>query len=682
MVILSLSKQFYSISVKLLLPLLILVLLIQLIIPVIGIHYSKKWYSEQGDNYELTINSWSFVPWRGFLSLKGVVFNYDNDVSSVDEINLNVGVLDLFKKTITVESLLFDGLKLDIKRDEESVKIIGLPINTITDNKDTSTDKPIKQVAQIDPWAFNIKSIDIKNHKLGWFQPDLNMRLEINNINVENLKNSNGLMLNSLLTLKQFAMNDNEIVMRESLSISINGEIKDVFLQPNFIGKLELDSFSLETKAVANVAFESLTLTDINVSLNKQDLGLLELKGLVIGENLLALQRYEIKDIKFDSLKLTTGIHKFSGLSSVIEFTQENMISGLTLNNAPGNVDYKQSQQDEVVSISNENTDSAIEIDIAGVQQEKNDKGSIRIINRSVDPKMDLAFTINEFLLSDINNIQNPLSLSLAASTDEYSQVDIAASFNLSDKPNGSIELNIEQFDLIALSGYVEKAIGYHVKQGQFNYAMNLNIENGNLTGEGKLNINNSLMEPSDKDRMDQISKQISMPIETVLSIIKDDNNNIEMTVPIKGDLNAPDFGLDDLISQVGQKALMAASLHYIKQAIFPYGLLMTVADYVGDELFSITLTPIEYQDEELTGEQLKYLDKVFAIMQDKENLQLYVCSEVSDKEKLEDNWYARALEKANRIKRVIVSKDKEMSGRIVLCQPKIADKTQVKLGF
>ncbi|MFY0640783.1 MAG: DUF748 domain-containing protein [Bermanella sp.] len=679
----SLSKQFYSITVKLLLPLLILVMLVQLIIPAIGVHYLKKWYGEQGNNYELAINSWSFVPWRGFLSLGGVVFRHDSDVSSIDEINVNVGVLDLLKKTITLESLLFDGLKLDIKRDDVSINVLGLPINTITsENKNDSTGQLSEEVVESDPWSFKIKSIDIKNHQLGWMQPDLNISLEINTINVINLKNANGLMLNSLLTLKQLSMNDNEIVMSKPMSISVNGEIKNVFEQPEFMGQLELASFSVKTQAVSGIDFERLVLTDIDISANKQTLGLLELEGLAIGENLLALQHYEIKDIKLNDSALTTGLHEFSGLNSVVEFSQDNSISGLTMAKTPEVANTNRSQQDKAVNINSDNTDSVFEIGITGIQQAKNDEGNIRIINRSVDPEMDLTFKVNHFRLSDVNNIQKPLNFSLIASTDEYSKIDLDASMNLADKPNGSVKLNIEQFDLITLSGYVEKAIGYHVKQGQFNYGMNLNIENGNLAGEGKLKITSSLMEPSDKGRMDQISKQISMPIETVLSIIKDDNNNIVMTVPIKGDMSSPDFGLDDLISQVGQKALMAASLHYIKQAIFPYGLLMTLADYASDEIFSITLTPIEYENDELTDEQLKYLDKVLKIMQDKESLQLYVCPEVNEKGTLEESWYSSALEKANRIKRVMVSKDKEISGRIVLCQPKLSDKTQVKLGF
>ena len=680
--ILSVNKQFYSITVKWLLPLLVLVLLIQIVVPAIGIHYLKNWYSEQGNDHELSIGSWSFVPWRGVVSLGDVVFSHDGEVSNIHKLHVNIGVLDLLDHKITVESLLFDGLELTIKKYAEDTHIVGLSINSMTKSSDqTSQNEPINPVDEDHSWAFEIKKIDIKNHKLGWLQPNLNMKWVINNINLINPSNSKGLILGAELTLHELSIPDQGVNISKPFRILLNGEITHIVEQPEFKGKLELGALQVQTQLVSAIGFERLTLSDLNLSVTKQTVGLFELEGLVIGETLLALNRYAIDNIQLDDSQLTTGLHEFSGLNSVIELTTENTIKGLVVESDANEVVAVQSDQASV-KIREENEHAIFKIDIENIKQADNDQGRIRLINRSVDPEMDITFTIKDLLITNINNHESPLGLYLLANTDEYSQVKFEATTNLLEQPSGEIKLEVNQFNLIALSGYVEKAIGYHVNQGQLNYTMNVIVDEGKLAGEGKLKINNSLMTPSDKSRMDQISKQISMPIETVLSLIKDDNNNIEMSVPIKGNMNAPDFGLDDLISKVGQKALMAASLHYIKQAIFPYGLLVNVADYVGSELFSITLTPIVYEENELTQDQLNYLKKILAMMQDKDNLQLHVCAQVDQTIKLEDNWYAVALEKANKIKRVMVEADKDMSGRIVVCQPKLADKTQVLMGF
>jgi hypothetical protein len=153
------------------------------------------------------------------------------------------------------------------------------------------------------------------------------------------------------------------------------------------------------------------------------------------------------------------------------------------------------------------------------------------------------------------------------------------------------------------------------------------------------------------------------------------------MSIPVKGDVNAPDFGIDDLVSQLTQKALTSATLHYVKQAIFPYGLLVSVADYVGDELFSISLTPIIMAQAELDDDQQGYLLKVVSLMQEKESLQLRVCAQV-DKASMGENWQEMALEKASKIKRYLVDQDETLSSRVALCQPVLGDTTQIMLGF
>ena len=159
------------------------------------------------------------------------------------------------------------------------------------------------------------------------------MLLEINNINLINLKDSNGLMLNSSLTLKQFSMKNNDVVMSKPLKISLDGEIRNVFEQPEFLGKLELGTFKVETKVVSAIGFENLALTDIAVSAQEQSLGLLELNGLVVGDSLFKLQRYEVRDINLNNQKISTGIHEFSGLKSVIELTQTLSIYEVSVKN-------------------------------------------------------------------------------------------------------------------------------------------------------------------------------------------------------------------------------------------------------------------------------------------------------------------------------------------------------------
>lgn len=687
MAILKLNKRFTSITVKLFLPLLFIALVIQWGIPAIGVHLAKKWYAEQGNGYELIVADWSFIPWRGFMTLGGVELRHGENVSGIHELKVNIAVLDLFQRQLTLESLYFDGLKLNVASDDNGLTAVGLSLNAF--NSETKEQAPEAEVSQTpSAWTIKIEKIEMKNHQVGFSRPDLNLSLAVNELGISGDIQSKNLAIVSKITLQTLSLSEPKIALTQPLTLNLKGAILNPFTAAEFLGELQLANASMNTPWISRAGFRQLSLSDISLSLKQQSLGLLELTDVFLGDDLVKLKQYKIHDTIFKDASLIMASHEWSGLNSVVNFDVESSIDELMFTtSSPDDLVKKEqasikAQLPQAGILVAEKKDPYFKLLIAEIKQADADVSRIRIINKHVDPAFDMVFELDEFIVSNINNYNEAFKYNVLSKTDEYSRVSLNGSMKLDDDLSGNINLDIEQFDLISLSGYVEKAIGYHVAQGQLNFKMGLNIDNGKLAGNGKLNVVNSQLLPSDKATMDQVSKKISMPIETALSLIKDDNNNIEMNVPIKGDMNSPDFGLDDLISKVGQKALSAATMHFVKQAIFPYGLLISVAGYVGDELFSITLMPIVYVGDDLDEEQLKYIQKIANLMQDKTVLQLRVCAQVNKLESEKENWYARALEKSNKIKRNFVQIDKTLSGRIVLCQPVIGDKTQVKMGF
>ncbi|MFT5593907.1 MAG: hypothetical protein ACI8SR_002294 [Oceanicoccus sp.] len=687
MATLKLNKRFTSITVKLLLPLLFIALVIQWGVPAIGVHLAKKWYAEQGNGYELVVANWSFIPWRGFVSLGGVELRHGENISGIHELKVNIAVLDLFQHKLTLESLYFDGLKLNIDSDDKGLTAVGVSLTAL--NAEAKEQAPMPEVsAAPSAWVIKIEKIEMKNHQIGFSRPDLNISLAVNDMAINGDLESKNLTIASQVTLHSLSVSEPKIALTQPLILNLKGAILNPFTAAEFLGELQLSNARINTPWVSHAGFSQLSLSDISLSLKQQSLGLLELTDLFLGDDLVKLSQYKIHNTTLKDASLIMASHEWSGLNSVVKFDENGGVAGLMLAAASPDetVNYAQAESKihtpQTAVLTTEGEQSAFKILIAEIKQLDTDVSRVRIINKHVDPEFDMVFELDELTATHINNYNEVFQYKMLSKTDEYSRVSLDGSMKLGGNLNGNINLDIEQFDLISLSGYVEKAIGYHVAQGQLNFKMGLNIDDGKLAGNGKLKVVNSQLVPSDKATMDQVSKKISMPIETALSLIKDDNNNIEMNVPITGDLNSPDFGLDDLISKVGQKALSAATMHFLKQAIFPYGLLISVAGYVGDELFSITLMPIEYVGEALNEEQLKYIQKIADLMQDKTVLQLRVCAQVDKLEAEKENWYAAALEKSNKIKRNLVQLDKTLSGRIVLCQPVIGDKTQVKMGF
>ena len=682
--------------------LLVILLFLQWLVPAAGLHFAKKWYSEQGTNYELFIKDWTFSPWRGLIELKGVHFEYAEQIAAFDKLSLNIAMLELPKRNLVVERAHFDGLKLSITQTKQGIEALGLSSAMLQTTQEGTTPDNQNDQAAVEtqqastPWTFSLKDIQLKNHLIAFSQSNLDLTLEVSHLSVAGDDPLNVIDINSALLVHALQSKEPLIGLDETLQVQVNGTIQQLVDSPTLNMDLILTNMNLANPWLPNAGFKRLTLSSVKLSQAQQDINQLSIDDIFIEDKLLSLKHYRAQDIVLNKNSLTTGVHQWDGLNTRLELDQHGGLAQLNLGSADVSSEgegsehaqikdntQQSAQQNAKVSTDEKHNDdeSTFKISVAEIKQNNQFPSSIQVVSPHVNPKLNLDITVNKLVVAKLNNQQEPIQLMLEAKTDDYSEIKLAANITTRDQINGDVQLNVDQFDLVSLNGYVAQTLGYHVEQGQLNLKTNINIDKGKLSGDADIFLRNSTLVPEDQATMDRISKQISMPIETALSLIKDDDNNMQMNIPIKGDVNAPDFGIDDLITQLTQKALTSATLHYVKQAIFPYGLLVSVADYVGEELFSISLTPIAMDQDELDEEQKKYLLKVVSLMQEKDSLQLRVCAQV-DAETKDENWHDEALEKANKIKRYLVDQDETLSSRVSLCQPMLGNAAQIMLGF
>lgn len=682
--------------------LLVILLFLQWLVPAAGLHFAKKWYSEQGTNYELFIKDWTFSPWRGLIELKGVHFEFAEQIAAFDKLSLNIAMLELPKRNLVIERAHFDGLKLSITQTKQGIEALGLSSAMLQTTQEGTTPDNQNDQAAVEtqqastPWTFSLKDIQLKNHLIAFSQSNLDLTLEVSHLSVAGDDPLNVIDINSALLVHALQSKEPLIGLDETLQVEVNGTIQQLVDSPTLNMDLILTNMNLANPWLPNAGFKRLTLSSVKLSQAQQDINQLSIDDIFIEDKLLSLKHYRAQDIVLNKNSLTTGVHQWDGLNTRLELDQHGGLAQLNLGSADVSSEgegsehaqikdntQQSAQQNAKASTDEKHNDdeSTFKISVAEIKQNNQFPSSIQVVSPHVNPKLNLDITVNKLVVAKLNNQQEPIQLMLEAKTDDYSEIKLAANITTRDQINGDVQLNVDQFDLVSLNGYVAQTLGYHVEQGQLNLKTNINIDKGKLSGDADIFLRNSTLVPEDQATMDRISKQISMPIETALSLIKDDDNNMQMNIPIKGDVNAPDFGIDDLITQLTQKALTSATLHYVKQAIFPYGLLVSVADYVGEELFSISLTPIAMDQDELDEEQKKYLLKVVSLMQEKDSLQLRVCAQV-DADTKDENWHDEALEKANKIKRYLVDQDETLSSRVSLCQPMLGNATQIMLGF
>ena len=245
----------------------------------------------------------------------------------------------------------------------------------------------------------------------------------------------------------------------------------------------------------------------------------------------------------------------------------------------------------------------------------------------------------------------------------------------------------VHRRNVVPRSGYWYWAMSDQARRGPLHLDANLGFKQGRLHGNVALPLLNARFEPEDEAVIDRVSKQIAMPVDTALSLLRDDSGNIRLSVPLSGDLSDPDVGLNVLEQQLDSLAPRTAIMHYLKQSLVPYGTLLSIADFAGSQLMAIRLDALVLDGEQqrLKATQQQQLDKGIGIMQDKPELELKVCPQFA-KENAPENWSELATLRAQWVKQYLAgSKDKEqqpLSARVTLCKPELADQHQIVLGF
>lgn len=521
------------------------------------------------------------------------------------------------------------------------------------------------------------------------------------------------------------------------------------------LAELQVSNLNVKAYNLPAIGFEQLFLTGVDVTEQSQQVSRLTLSGLLIkGINhetteadqkpLLKLNQYQIDDLRFDgqAFQLATGLHRYNGLVMQLTKLADGTFQGVPIASAAVTSDGEQpTNSDGVSNISSsgvfidENAASSaranaegtiasqaipetqlpappstdtpekapaktFSVQIAGLQQSANSVSYLRFTDHSVTPaaRVRLAIRSVDIGAVDSNQLQQTTPLQIEVALDEYNRIVASGEMGLvNNQPQGIIELHVEQLNLVPFNGYVSQATGYHVQKGVVKLDVNLAIHNAKMDGQADILLRNSEFLPVDEETIDRVGKQISMPLDTVLSILRDDNNNIELSMPLSGNINDPDVGLDDLMHQLSMLALEQAMTYYLKQALQPYSTLISLSTYAGDYLFAIRLDDLSYQPfvSQINEDQIQYLNKVAEMMTDKETLELHVCGFASDAEVKAlaeqpakvvlhnvSNWRQLAQKRSGNIKAWFKVQHQELLPRVTTCQPQKGEEAVVSMGF
>lgn len=470
------------------------------------------------------------------------------------------------------------------------------------------------------------------------------------------------------------------------------------------IGRAALDTLRARHPEAGVLQLGNLTVIGVHANADEQKVSSLELNALSVtppGEEvpLASLAHYQITDITATPSGFASGVHQFYGLVSNVTRLADGSIKGVPQAEAEATPESGSGTDSSATEDTTDETATEavpFRVQIAGIQllTEGDDipATTFNWTDEAVTPTVNTSGKVLELSTGaiDTEQLESGVDLTLLLALDTYNRIRASGKMGVKgDYPEGKLEVDIDQLNLVDFNPYLVDAMGYRLKKGMLGVDSIISITDGQLGGNVLIKLQNSKFEPADEETIDRLSKQISMPVETALSVLKDDNNNIRIDVPLSGDITQPDVGINDVINQVSRKALRTATLYYLKQSLVPYGQLISIASLAGDQLFAIRLNNLNYEPQqlELNEEHTAYLDTVADMMSKKPELELQACP-VAGPQEVEawgDAWYSEAVKRGAAVKAYLAEKqdknDKSLSGRVTVCAPQKGDKPEVILG-
>ncbi len=172
----------------------------------------------------------------------------------------------------------------------------------------------------------------------------------------------------------------------------------------------------------------------------------------------------------------------------------------------------------------------------------------------------------------------------LRGAIDRYGVVKIDGSLRANDIPKETdIGLYFRNIDLSSFSPYSGKFIGQLIDRGKLDVKMRYKIKDSQLSAENSLSIKK--IEMGDDF---QSKDAVSLPLSLALALLEDSNGVIDIDMPVRGDINDPDFKWGGVV--------WGAFVNVITKAVTaPFSFLGKMLGFDADELKNIEFEPASW---------------------------------------------------------------------------------------
>ena len=396
----------------------------------------------------------------------------------------------------------------------------------------------------------------------------------------------------------------------------------------------------------------TLKMTNLDVSDLAQSISLFSAAKLSVNDAAYSPTLTSLASVKAQNLKLVKGATKTLSQVSSLHIEQLKLINNNSLQ--VSSVALKDSSHHLQISDNGQITQFAqLQKSIrstSGNSEKKsagnNDKFSFdikriningnNIINfedKSVEPWFKSKINFSEITLNALSNHSNrPSPFAVSATLNDESALNLKGKYALFGKEKtGQWQLTLDDFSLPIISPYAGSAAGYFLDSGKLNIKSQGSIEKGVIKGTNKVQVQQLAVRSAESDATAKTNQSLSMPLDLAIAVLEDSDGNIDLSVPVSGSVDDPNFGYSSVVEIIAKKGMKQAALSILTKTLQPYGALLTVATTVMDAKDSgtfINLAPIAFKPgaAKMPPKMQDYIVKLSNMLKERKKLKLKLC--------------------------------------------------------
>lgn len=482
--------------------------------------------------------------------LSGIMAGLENSAEheiQIDKITLNGGIYDLVPNNLTMDKITVNGGKVEAKRLEDG------SVNLVILAKPPQEGKVFREYKEMKasdrPIQFLAKTVVVSDMKTA--VSDLSVQPDGPIISLENisavLNNVDGkspMTFDAGFKVREGGQFNAEGTINPSLP-SVESKIKltgfsMIPFQPYLDQAvlLELKSGEFSTQGTFKYGFEETgAKAAFNGGFKVENLRMLEPRGTetFLGWKSLRTDQLKVQlepnRLEIGELKLSQLLGKFIiyedstiNLTKVIK-TDSNLKKG-----SPGSVEKK---------------DSSAEPFPVMVRRLTMSDGIVEFADLSLTPQFGTRIHELKGVVAGISTKRDARAqVKLDGSVNEFGTAKIEGELNTSDpKVFTNIEMVFRNVEMTRLTPYSGRFAGREIKSGKLSADLNYDIQNSQLQGKNQIVVERLTLGEKVKS-----PDAPNLPLDLAIALLEDSKGVIDVGLPVKGDLDSPEFSFGGLI--------------------------------------------------------------------------------------------------------------------------------------